>query len=471
MLRLTDCLQWTSGKIINLDQLEQFSKENCSFDSIGTDTRKSLENNLFIALAGENYDAHQFLQQAMNQNAAGIMVHHWPAGLVASVPVILVKDTLKALQELAQGYRKTLNCKVVGITGSNGKTSTKEFAAAILKNHFKTHWNEGSFNNHWGVPFNLLGIPSDVEVALVEMGMNHLGEIERLVEIALPDLVVCTMVGTAHIENLGTIEKIAEAKAEIYRYSPQARRIFNLDQSHTLQMKKEFFRSNDMTFSENDSQADIYCRIELLTEDSLRVKGKIGEVFGEARIPVFGKQNLTNLMAASAIALACGMNGAEIWKALPLCKTAWGRNQFWKLKNDSQLLFDAYNANPDSMKALLENLSLMKEKRLLGVFGQMRELGDISEIAHQEIGEIVGTLPFEKIYFIGEDHEAFIRGVKKSHPQKLVVSAPDFDEKIHQNFMESLLPDHLVVMKASRGTRLERFLSEDLIDPKLFKKS
>ena len=237
-----------------------------SFDGVGTDTRKDLSGQLFIALRGENFDAHEFLEKAILQGERGLVVYKrkkkWDP-LLKKAAVFQVSDTLLGLQNLAHGHRFRQRATIVSMTGSNGKTTTKEFATAILSTYKSTSSSIGSFNNHWGVPLSLLQIQKDHEVAVVEMGMNHAGELTRLVQIAQPDVVVCTMVGRAHIEHFGSSEKIAEAKEEIYKASgPTVTRIYNIDNQYTLKMfekaAKEFPQARRVTFSSMNERADLF---------------------------------------------------------------------------------------------------------------------------------------------------------------------------------------------------------------------
>jgi UDP-N-acetylmuramoyl-tripeptide--D-alanyl-D-alanine ligase len=246
--------------------------------------------------------------------------------------------------------------------------------------------------------------------------------------------------------------------------------IFNIDQEWTVQMKKKFFKAGDITFSERDPKADVVLRIEEMTQDALKIRGHIHGVSGEAVVPVFGKQNLTNLLAAAGIASLSGVAPDRIWLHFAECRTTWGRNQFLPLRNGSKLLFDAYNANPDSMTALLDNLELMKNQSLMGVFGQMRELGKFSSEAHRQLGEKVGNGRFEKVFFVGEDRDFFLEGVEKSGAKFGVIAEQDWSPSLQSKFEEVLQPRHLVAMKASRGTRLERFLPATLLDPIYLKK-
>lgn len=456
---LQQIADWTGGEIISAHTTE--------FSEIGTDTRKDLTGQVFIALKGEAHDAHLYLDQAVGRGAAALIVHEWPEQfhhLSEKVSVIRVGDTLTALQKFANGYRRTLKTTIIGITGSNGKTTTKEFTAQVLSAYRKTHYSQGSFNNHWGVPMTLLAAPADTDFAVVEMGMNHAGEITQLVQIAEPDIVVCTMVGSAHIEFFGTRENIAKAKSEIYMESkPECIRIFNQDQDLTFDMMypvaRKFPESRMLSFSEKNPEADVYFQIDELRVKDMQVKGVIAGEKGVAQIPVFGKQNLTNLMAAATIAYACRLTPEQIWSALSNCRTAWGRNQFIATESGAEILFDGYNANPDSMQALLENVPRLKcAGKKIGVLGQMKELGAQSSEAHVNLADLAGSSGFAQIYFIGEDYESFRKGLLKSGFQGESFVQADFDEKLGQKLSSALQSDDVVVIKGSRGARTERFI-------------
>lgn len=461
-------MKWQLKTLANWTHGQAVSEKATEFTGFGTDTRKDLTGQLFIALKGDSFDAHQFLDKAVQSGAAALMVHELPpqfSYLKEKVTVLLVPDTLKALQNFAAEYRKTLKTKIIGITGSNGKTTTKEFTAQILNQYKKTHYSQGSFNNHWGVPMTLLNIPEDAAFAVVEMGMNHAGEITELVKIADPDITVCTMVGTAHLGFFGTTANIAKAKSEIYLDSrADTIRIFNQDQELTFDMMypvaKKFPESRMLSFSEKNREADVFLKIEELGMKEIKVSGLIATVPGTAAVPVFGKQNLTNLMAAATIAYVCGMAPEKIWTALQQCKTSWGRNQFIGTKSGAEILFDGYNANPDSMHALLENVPLLKcSRKKIGVFGQMKELGELATTAHTEIGEAAGRAGFTEIYFIGEDHAAFKAGVQKSGFQNPAFIEPAFSDELGKKLGASIGHGDIVVIKGSRGAETERFIS------------
>ena len=456
-LSLEQIQQAVNGKV-----LSQFEK---SFKSVGTDSRKDLTGQLFIALKGDAFDAHEFLLQAQKKGAGALLVSHLPDSqkeVLKHCTVIQVEDTLKALQNLGRWVRKQMPAKILALTGSNGKTSTKEFTAQILSGFKNVHYSQGSFNNHWGVPFSLLDLEKNHEIAVIEMGMNHKGEITELVKIAEPDVVVCTMVGRAHIEFFGTQDKIAEAKQEIYLHSsPQSTAIFNLDNPFTKIMWEQEKQKNPkrpmLVFSETE-KADVQLKLFSVSFEGLQLKGQIAGVPGDVFVPIFGKHNVTNLLTAASLALAAGLKPEQIWQGLKNCQSHWGRNQKVKLKSDAIALFDAYNANPDSMEALLENVKSISAPRKIGVFGQMRELGNLSQAFHEKLGQQVGLSGFKKIFFYGEDVESFKKGLVASGFNGPAFLERDFDESLAAQLSSDIQKNDFLVFKASRGLKLERML-------------
>lgn len=456
---LNQIAEWTQGQII--------SEHKTEFDAIATDTRAEMAGQVFIALKGDSFDAHQFLDQAVEKGAALLLVHELPekfSELRNKVSILKVNDTLTALQEFGHCYRKSLKTKIISITGSNGKTTSKEFTAQILSSFKKTHYSHGSFNNHWGVPLTLLSIPQDAAYAVVEMGMNHAGEIARLVKIAEPDIVVCTMVGTAHIEFFGSQQNIAAAKSEIYlESSANSVRVFNQDQDLTFDMMypvaKKYPESRMLSFSEKNREADVFMQIDELRMKEMKISGIIAAEPGFALVPIFGKQNLTNLMTAALLAYAAGMPPEKIWAALPNCKTAWGRNQFIETEIGAEILFDGYNANPDSMRALLNNIPVLAttgNKR--GVFGQMKELGISAGLAHRELGELAAVSGFASIYFIGENFADFLAGLQHGKFSGKVSVQPAFSEALGEQLGAEIQKGDSIVIKGSRGAQTERFI-------------
>ena len=460
-------MKLTHEFIFNSTGAKCLSHAEYEFKTIGSDTRKDLSALLFIALKGEQFDAHQFLQKAVDAGAKGVMVHDESvvtSEMLETVAVYVVPDTLRALQKMATAYRKKMKAKIIGITGSNGKTTAKEFTSQILSTKFKTHYSAGSFNNHWGVPFSLFEMNETHEIAVIEMGMNHSGEIAELVRIALPDIVTCTMVGRAHIENFGRIEGIAAAKEEIYLTAKDnAIRLFSLDQTYTREMlarsEQLFPRSKKYTFSAHEPTADLFLKVIDILPSGLMIRGHIEQEEVEFLAPIFGPHNIINILAAASIARAVGMSVEEIKDGIHQLKSSWGRNQFLRLKSGAQAIFDGYNANPDSMQALIQNSKLVSvQGQRIAVLGQMRELGDLSMRYHEELGELVGKAQFDAVFFIGADGEAFQKGLSKSHFKNPAIIDTDYSEALGQQLSSMLHSGDVVFLKASRGTRIERFL-------------
>jgi UDP-N-acetylmuramoyl-tripeptide--D-alanyl-D-alanine ligase len=440
---------------------------------VSTDSREKLNGKLFIALKGERMDAHQFVAAAIGNGASAVMVHEdLPefAALKSKAAFFFVNDTLKGLQDLAKFWRVKHDFLTIGITGSNGKTSTKEFLYALIKDFKPTVASKGSFNNHWGVPLSILSAGPDCEILILEMGMNHLGELTTLVRIAQPDIVGVTMVGRSHIGELGSQENVAKAKQEIYFASPSAIGIYNVDNQWTRAMyadAKISARSRMITFSSHVPRSDVSIRAERLTSDAMQVTGEIGGVKGVASVKVFGRHNIVNLEAAAAFAWAAGMTPEAIWKKLNgLEASSWGRNQWIKMPTGTMVLFDGYNANPESMTALLKNLYELEAmgKKFL-ILGEMLELGSESPSAHREIGELVGKINVDGLWFIGEHHKDVETGLRSTGFANPAFFSDKFDPAISQQIKSELSPQDVVAIKASRGTKLETVLEHWGLQP------
>lgn len=499
-MTLEELVAGAEGKV--LSQIERV------FVGVGTDTRADLNGKIFIALKGDSFDAHDFLDKAVEAGAAALLVHRLPEtetarAILDRVTVVVVDDTLRALQDLGNFWRHKMKARILGVTGTNGKTTTKEFTAAILGSKFNVQYSKGSFNNHWGVPISLLSMNSTHEVAVIEMGMNHPGELTVLSKIAEPDVVMVTMVGRGHLEGVGSIEGVAKAKAEIYEQAPKsAIRVFNLENEHTRKMFERFSPTlpseKVMTFAgvgfareqglmkgepggeaapghpnaaapaplaaaEAWPQLDVALEVLSAGPESLHIAGEIQGVPGETTVPVFGRHNITNLMAAVSFGLACGMTPVEVWKALPLCRTAWGRNQWVNLESGARVLFDAYNANPESMRAAVENfagLSAPQGGRKVGVFGEMRELGASAPELHRELGEAVARAGFDAVCFLGPSRDAFAAGLKTAGFQNSLFISDSYENNLASRMLPVLNRNDIVLIKGSRGMQLERVLTD-----------
>ena len=457
-------MEWTCTlqEMVTATAGRALSKSRPTFSRVGTDSRADLTGRLFVALSGGRFDAHDFVEQAVQNGAAAVLVSEWREEwqpLLKRASFVNCDDTLKGLQGLARFWRGKHKPKVLAITGSNGKTSTKEFTLALLKPHLKAHASKGSFNNHWGVPLSILEAGPDVTHLILELGMNHAGEITELCKIAAPDVVVVTTVGRAHVGELGSPAAVAAAKEEIYKAAPTAKQIFNLDNEWTLAMHQRA-RGSKVTFSSFNPKADVSLRAQHFTWNGLDVLGKIDGREGQAMVNVFGRHNVVNLMAAAALARAAGLSPEVIWAGLAeIHDVAWGRNQVLALENGARILFDGYNANPDSVGALMKNLFEMDVTgRKFLIIGDMRELGTFAESAHEEAGEQAAGIGFETILYVGEYAAAFKRGLDKGaadRPAPIFLPSAKVDDKISKSLLERLEPGDLVAVKASRGVGLE----------------
>ena len=447
------------------------STPRATFSRVGTDTRADLSDRLFVALTGGRFDAHDFVESAVAGGAAAVMVSEWREEwrpLLKKASFVSVEDTLPSLQNFARYWRGKRKPKVLGITGSNGKTSTKEFALALLKPHLAVHASKGSFNNHWGVPLSILEADQECTHLILEMGMNHAGEITALCSIASPDVTLVTTVGRAHVGELGSAAAVAAAKEEIYKASPTSTQIFNLDNEWTLAMQQRSRAAKKMTFSSFNAKATVHLRAQRSTFEGLEIVGTIDGIENTAFVRVFGRHNVVNLMAAANLARAAGLTPEQIWLGLnEIADVAWGRNQILALANDARVLFDGYNANPDSVGALLKNLFEMDvEGRKFLIMGDMRELGAYAEAAHEEAGEQAAHVNFEAVWFVGEHAAAFARGLAKVKTPAHLETSATIDPEIAQRFYQMLKPGDLVAVKASRGVGLERaFKSWPLVTP------
>tara|TARA_B110001454_G_scaffold219111_1_gene250084 strand:- start:93506 stop:94936 length:1431 start_codon:yes stop_codon:yes gene_type:complete len=460
-LKLDDVLKWTGGKLVH--------KAKDTFDFIGTDSRADLKEKLFIPLRGDAFDGHQFIKTAIEKQCSGVIFDLKSKDPVAfdktAVTLIQVADTLKALQDISHGYRKKLNKTIVAITGSAGKTTAKEFTSQIFNTYKKSYANVGSFNNHWGVPFSLLNMRSTDEYGIIEMGMNNYGEIQRLVEIADPDVVVCTMVGLAHFEHFGSQENIAKAKNEIYQFSrPDALRIFNIDDVNVKKMMGTFLKNHPgkkiLQFSHNNANADVYLTLKKVSSEGLSIEGLIAGQTGKALVPVFGKHNVTNVLTAATLSLAIGMKPEMIWAALGKLKTNWGRNQLLKADVGAQVIFDGYNANPDSMQSLIENVSEtpVTGKRVL-VLGEMLELGETKAQFHFELAKKIKAKNYDQVVFYGPSWKQFKDAFDTASAKPQVWATEKMDESIINEIKRDLKPGDLVAIKGSRGMKTEKVVS------------
>src|SRR3984893_12599434 len=423
-----------------------------SVERISTDSRTIKKGELFVALRGENFDGHKFIEATAKAGAAGAIVDlKWNGKVPAKFAIIRAEDTLLAYQNLAANYRKALSIKVLAITGSNGKTSTKDFAASVLGRKFRVTKTQGNFNNHVGLPRTILEATSNDEVAVWEIGMNHPGEVAPLAKIAAPNAAIVTNIGVAHIEFMGTREAIAKEKGALAEAVPAegtvilnaddpfSRGIADRTRAHVIfaGTKEGTVRSIDIQQSADGSEF-------IIIEGAHRCS---------AQLPVPGLHMVQNALLAVAAGRAFGLSLEEAAAGLASAPLTKARLQIKEI-NGVQFLDDSYNANPDSMKAALQTLvELDTDGKKIAVLGEMRELGKESERGHEEVGEAAAAFGIDHLIGIGEMGAIISRAAEKAGLEKSTVVGSTSEAA--ELLLEITAPGDLVLINGSRLARME----------------
>jgi len=359
--------------------------DDASFCGVSTDTRTLRSGELFVALQGPNFDGSTFLHQAAEKRAAGAVIAN---PVSAEIPTIVVADAMRALGRLAAGWRNLMPATVIGITGSNGKTTLKEMLASCLSMSDQTLATHGNLNNEIGVPLMLLRMKAEHRFAVIEMGANHGGEIGYLASLARPDIVAITNAAPAHLEGFGSIEKVARAKGEILTAEPSPEfAILNADDDYFEYWKSLVSNSKLVTFGLSaaaDVRASGICATENGSDFRLHLPGDQVDV----RLSLAGKHNVLNACAAAAIAVALGIPSTQIAQGLAAAHPVGGRLQAVKSTSGAVLFDDTYNANPVSVQAAAEFLATQAGNRWL-VLGDMAELGGDAELLHAHTGRVI----------------------------------------------------------------------------------
>jgi UDP-N-acetylmuramoyl-tripeptide--D-alanyl-D-alanine ligase len=425
------------------------------------DSRTLVPGEAFLAIPGPGRDGHAFLAHALQRGAGALVISHLAAAAALSpsdTPVVLVPDTVAALQRAARHVRRASAATVVAITGSAGKTTTKEAAATLLSARFRTIRNRGNFNNHIGLPISLMDLQDGAEVAVVEFGMNHAGEIRQLVEIAEPDVRVWTNVGTAHIEFFGTQDAIAAAKAEILEAAtPATVVVANADDRRVVEHVAGF-RGTAIMFGV-EAKADVRAvRIEDrgLAGQRVEVQAPGGRVALELALP--GRANLENVLAAVSVAVALGVPLAHVAeRAATICPAAH-RGEVQRLGRDVVVFDDSYNASPTALRRTLELIGADRTgRRRVAFLGEMLELGAASEPLHRGCGQAVAEAGVSTLVTVGgRPARALGEAAVESGLAHGAVSHVETSEEAASLVPSVVRDGDLVLVKGSRGTRMER---------------
>ncbi len=427
------------------------------FTGVSTDTRTIHAGNLFVAITGEHFDGHDFIDQALQQGAAGIVVGPQAVNLDETITVVRVENTLQAYQHIAAYHRSKFNIPVIAITGSNGKTTTKDFTAAVLSSRFSILKTQGNFNNEIGLPLTLLHLNASHDAAVVEMGMRGLGEIRELAEIAKPNIAIVTNVGETHMELLGSIENIAVAKSELVEAVPRDGIIvLNADNDYVRNMAQKSL-GKVVLFGIEHEQCQIRAKnIQLhQTETSFDCEYLQGQF--TAVIPAIGKHNVYNALAAIAVALELGLQPEEINTGLRMFSPSAMRLSVTRM-NDYNIINDAYNASPMSMAAAIDTLSEFTQGRRIAILGDMLELGDVAVVAHQQVGRKLAQSGIEIVITVGKLAQYIAEAAKQGGVEKVI--ACDSHDHAKENLKQILKPGDTLLVKGSRGMKMETILNE-----------
>lgn len=406
-------------------------------ESVCTDTRKISKNCLFFALKGENFNGNKFAKDAIKEGAAFAIIDE--AEYKINDQFILVDDVLSALQNLALFHRKYLNIPIISLTGSNGKTTTKELINVVLSKTYKTTATKGNLNNHIGVPLTLLSMDSFTEIGIVEMGANHQKEIEFLSQLALPDYGLITNFGKAHLEGFGSFEGVIKGKSELYQHLKANKKTIFVNQNDKLQLKQVGTYDSTIIFGSQTKLLDSQPYIALDYKNQT------------IKTHLTGTYNYNNVSIAIALGEHFKVSTQDIINAIEHYIPNNNRSQIVE-QNGHQIILDAYNANPSSMLAALSNFDQINNKNKVVILGDMFELGKTAQEEHQHISDFVSNLNLKKAIFVGEN----FYGIKtKNTNSSYFKSFEDFSN----NFGNFNLENQLFLIKGSRGMALERVLN------------
>lgn len=410
------------------------------YPKVSTDTRKIAKDSVFFALKGDHFDGNHYAQEALDKGAVRAIIDN--PDYSKSDRYILVEDVLTTLQQLATYHRNYCSAKIIGLTGSNGKTTTKELITAVLSKKYKTISTKGNFNNHIGVPLTLLDLKTDTEMAVIEMGANHQREIALLSSIAKPDFGYITNFGKAHLEGFGGVEGIIKGKSELYDYLTANDKSVFLNADDPIQLEKLAPYIKKIGFSTHNPN---YYRIQFLRADpfvNIEVEGSTIET------QLIGSYNFTNCAIAVIMGKYFNIPLEDIKNAIEAYVPENNRSQI-VAKKGHEIVLDAYNANPTSMRAALENFSQMEGEHKVVFLGDMFELGESAQEEHQAMADFVDRSGFSAAYLIGENFA-------RTHTALPTFGSFDtFSDYLANNPLEG---NYRILIKGSRGMALERIV-------------
>ena len=423
--------------------------------TITTDSRDVPEGSMFFALKGDTFDGNAYATAALEKGAAYAVIDEKEYAKESHDRLILVEDVLTTLQQLAKYHRVHLGTPIIGITGTNGKTTTKELISAVLKKKYNVLYTQGNFNNHIGVPKTLLQLTKEHDIAVIEMGANHPGEIKTLVEIVLPDFGIITNVGKAHLLGFGSFEGVIRTKGELYDFLRvlQGTVFINNDNPHLLGIsdglklvKYGQKDAKDLLVKGELLECNPFLKFEWQTSSTLTPQlSTVNCQLSTVQTRLIGSYNLDNALAAACIGTFFNVPATDISAALEEYTPSNNRSQL-TITQDNKLVVDAYNANPTSMRAALDNFRLIKAEHKMCILGQMGELGDVSEEEHQKVIDLLGDCGFEKVWLVGENF------AKTAHPAHYRLFANV--EEVKAAIATEKPQGYLILIKGSNSNKL-----------------
>lgn len=454
-------IQRTIGQLATMIHVENDVSNYSEIEVTGVciDTRKLKRGNLFIPFKGNNVDGHQYVEDAIKNGASAALWQKDVPNPPYHLPILVVENTEHSLQDLARSYRDQLNIKVIGVTGSNGKTTTKDMVTAVLSEKFNVQKTEGNFNNHLGLPITILSLREDTDVAVLEMGMSAKGEIDFLTKLAKPDIAIITNIGEAHLQDLGSREGIAEAKLEIINgLKKDGLFIFIGDEPLLRERVDQYKNFRIQTFGKSKVN-DLYpISIEQQNNGSVYSINKAPEK--ELYLPVLGEYNVLNSLSAILSALELGLSMDEIELGLKALKLSSMRMEKHTGIKGTKIINDAYNASPTSMKAaihMLETLADADDK--IVVLGDMLELGDNEVEFHREVGRELKESKIKYVFTYGKLGNYIAESAKLTFPETRVFAFMDKQELV-QHLKSVINGNEWILVKGSRGMKLEEVVQE-----------
>ena len=420
---------------------------------VSTDTRSIIPGSIFFALKGDRFNGNKFAQQALHNGAAFAVIDE--EEFYSPVKMILVGDALVALQQLANFHRRRFSIPVLAITGSNGKTTTKELITAVLSKKFRVHATRGNFNNHIGVPLTLLSMPRETEYAVIELGANHAGEIKLLCDITEPTIGIITNNGKDHLEGFGSVEGVRKANGELFDFlrNRSAAKIF------VSNLQEDLMRSSEgiSRFTYGNAPADYSGKI-IPGNNFLKMEFLAGEKFYPVHTNLVGDYNFENLICAVAVGMQTGVSADKIVEAVESYAPSNNRSQLTKL-GGWDIILDCYNANPSSMLLSLQSFSKMKHNKKIAVLGDMLEMGSESFSEHKKMLEEAGKLPIDEIICIGPEFEKAIQAIPAAGSIKHFPSS----ESARPWFVSMQHQSGGMLLKGSRGIGLEKIIQDSIL--------